>query len=362
MKTADHHEAAFAFASYNAGLCKLAPGKINILPVGNGLINHTYQVTCASGHSFLLQQINKNVFSNPRDVQDNYIKIWRYSEFESIGLKLPSPCYHAKLNSLYKDSNGEYWRAFEFIKDSVTHSIAKTPQQAKATAKAFAKFTSAFKGFDVDTLKIIIPDFHNVSYRYSEMENAEKKGRKDLIEKAQPIVKELKDRERYLHFYEVITSTEEFPLRVMHHDAKIANVLFNKTTGRVSCIVDFDTVMPGYFFSDLGDMIRSMACNYDENFLHPEKIKIRKAYYESIINGYLSMMEKDLTAPEKKYIHYSGLLMIYMQAMRFISDFMNGSIYYKVEYAGQNFDRALNQLTLLKRLEEYLRSEHKLKI
>lgn len=147
----------------------------------------------------------------------------------------------------------------------------------------------------------------------------------------------------------------------MHHDAKIANVLFSKTTGRVICPVDFDTVMPGYYFSDLGDMIRSMAGNADENYLHFEKIQIRKSYYDAIVSGYLSIMEKQLTDSEKKYIHYAGLIMIYMQAIRFITDFMRGGIYYKTEYKGQNFDRALNQLTLLKRLEELLKNAYGLK-
>ncbi|OQY93617.1 MAG: hypothetical protein B6D37_11015 [Sphingobacteriales bacterium UTBCD1] len=358
MTAADYQEAAFAFANYHAGMCKLTPGKISVLPLGNGLINHTYKVSCSSGHFFLLQQINKNVFPRPQDVQENYITIWKYAETEIKGLKLPAPRYCDKMVSLFMDSSGNYWRSFEFIKDSVTHSIAQKPQQAKATAKAFAKFTSAFSKFDVDQLKIIIPDFHNVSFRYEQMEQAEKKGLPERIEKAKSLLRELRERERYSQFYEMITGSDDFLLRVMHHDAKISNVLFNKTTGRIICPVDFDTVMPGYFFSDPGDMIRSMACNYDENYQYFEKIRIRKSYYEAIISGYMSVMWKYFTASEKKYIHYSGILMIYMQAMRFLTDFMYGGIYYKVEYKGQNFDRALNQLTLLKRLEEFLESEY----
>ncbi|HVT86154.1 MAG TPA: phosphotransferase [Chitinophagaceae bacterium] len=362
MRVAEYQEAAVAFASYNTGRRSFDPDKIKVESIGHGLINHSYKVTCESNPSFLLQRINKKIFSMPQDVQENYIKIWQYAEFEFTGLKLPAPYYCDKKITLFIDSNENYWRAFEYITDSTNLTVAKKPQQAKAAAKAFAKFTAAFSDFNVDQLKPIIPDFHNLSFRYEEMEEAEKGDLYERIAKAQPLIRELKDRERYRHFYEIITNSDEFPLRVMHHDAKISNVLFSKTTGRVICLVDFDTVMSGYFFSDLGDMIRTMAGNYDENYLHIEKIRIRKNYYEAIVSGYLSIMGKYLTDSEKKYIHYAGLLMIYMQALRFITDFMHGGIYYKVEYKGQNFDRALNQLTLLKKLEEFLKREYDLKL
>ncbi|MBS1920935.1 MAG: aminoglycoside phosphotransferase family protein [Bacteroidetes bacterium] len=362
MKTEDYQEAAVAFADSNSEQHKNDSEKITIYPVGHGLINHTYKVVCESQSPFLLQQINKKVFTNPKDVQENYLNIWQYAEFELTGLKLPSPKYWDKQETLFIDHNHNYWRAFEYIPDSVTLTIAQKPSQAKAMAKTFAKFTSAFSNFNVDQLNTIIPDFHNLTFRYEEMELAEKGELYEQIAKAQPLLRELKARERYRHFYDILTSSPEFPLRVMHHDAKISNILFSKTSGRVICPVDFDTVMPGYFFSDLGDMIRSTAGNFDENYLHFEKIRIRKNFYEAIISGYLFVMEKYLTDSEKKYIHYAGLMMIYMQAIRFLTDFMNGGIYYKVEYTGQNFDRALNQLTLLKRLEEFLKTEYDFKV
>ncbi len=362
MKAANYKEALAAFAGYNAGSDNLIPDKIVVQPLGQGLINHTYKAFGDSISPFILQEINKEIFTKPQYVQENYLSIWQYAEFEFKGLNLPTPVYCDKNTTLFIDRNEHYWRAFELIDDTTTLSIAKNPQQAKATAKAFAKFTAAFRDFDVNKLRNIIPGFHNLSVRFEEMERAEKGELYERIAKAQPLIRQLKEREKYRHFYEIITSSDEFPLRVMHHDAKISNVLFSNTSGRVVCLVDFDTVMPGYFFSDLGDMIRSMACNHDENYLNFEKIKIRKNYYEAIISGYLSVMNKYLTGSEKKYIHYAGLIMIYMQALRFITDFMNGGIYYKVEYKGQNFDRALNQLTLLERLEEFLKPEYDLKI
>jgi len=241
-------------------------------------------------------------------------------------------------------------------------NIAEMPSQAKATAKAFAKFTAAFDDFNVGMLKETIPDFHNLSHRYRQFEEALQGELYERMPKAMPLIDELKKRERYKFFYEEIADSVEFPKRVMHHDAKIANILFSKTTGKVICPVDLDTTMPGYFFSDLGDMIRSMSCSADENNTDFDNLGIRKKYYEAIIEGYMSIMEKQLTLPEKKYIHYSGLLIIYMQSLRFLSDYLNGDVYYKTIYPEQNFDRAKNQLTLLQRLEEFLSAEYDFKM
>ncbi|MGC4039158.1 MAG: phosphotransferase, partial [Chitinophagaceae bacterium] len=163
---------------------------------------------------------------------------------------------------------------------------------------------------------------------------------------------------KYKDFYNRITQSADFPIRVMHHDAKIANVLFDAKTGRVICAIDFDTTMPGYFFSDLGDMIRSMACSSDEHNTDFVNLHIRKDFYKAIVNGYLEVMNNYLTSEEKKYIHSAGLIMIYMQAVRFIADYLNNDTYYQISYAEQNFDRGLNQITLLKDLEHFLSEEY----
>ncbi len=347
-----------AFTTYSPGLPEHSSGEITVEKIGGGLINHTYKISPALKSAFLLQQINKNVFANPEDIQDNYLSIWQYAEFEFTGLQLPAPKYCGNNSTLFIDKQTNYWRAFEFIDNATMLLIAENPSQAKATAKTFAKFTAAFYDFNLHSLKIIIPDFHNLKFRYQQFEESLKTELYERTAKAMPFINELKQRERYKHFYEIITESGEFPQRVMHHDAKIANILFNKTSGKVICPVDFDTVMPGYFFSDLGDMIRSMACSHDENSLEFDSITIRKKFYEAILDGYMMVMNKQLTDSEKKYIHYAGLLMIYMQSLRFVTDYLNGDIYYQISHPEQNFNRAMNQLILLKQLEKFLKAEY----
>lgn len=358
MKQEIPREVLEAFTSNEPALPKHSAKEIKVKTIAGGLINRSYKVSSSLKPDFLLQRFNKHVFAHPEKVQENYISIWEYAAFEFTGLRLPSPKHCAKMKTLFIDSKENYWRAFEFIDDARMFSVAANPAQAKATAQAFAKFTSAFVDFNIKRLKNVIPGFHDVGLRYQQFEEALVGESYERIPKALPIIEELKQREKYRHFYEIIIESPEFPLRVMHHDAKIANVLFSNKNEKVICLVDFDTVMPGYFFSDLGDMIRSMSSGEEENSINFNKIFIRKEFYESILTAYLHIMEKQLTVSEKKYIHYSGLLMIYMQALRFLTDYMNGDIYYRITYPEQNFDRAKNQLILLQQLEKFLYKQY----
>ncbi|MEO7983728.1 MAG: phosphotransferase [Bacteroidota bacterium] len=358
MKQEIPKEVLAVFTTYEPALPDHAAGEIQVETVGGGLINHSYKISSGFKSGFLLQQINKNVFTDPRDVQENYIRIWQYAEFEFTGLRLPSPKYCGKMTTLFMDRNQNFWRAFEFIENARTIPVAEIPAQATATAGAFAKFTLTFSEFNVQLLKNIIPGFHDLSLRYRQFEEAMEGEYYERMAMALPLINELKQKEKYIHFYESITGSGEFPQRVMHHDAKIANILFNRKTGKVICPVDFDTVMPGYFFSDLGDMIRSMVSPEEEDSTRYDKIVVRKEFYDAVLEGYLAVMEEELTSSEKKYIHYAGLLMTYMQALRFLTDYLNGDVYYRTSRPEQNLDRAKNQSVLLQKLEEFLSKQY----
>ena len=328
----------------------------SVQPLDGGLINHSYKITDKrTGESFLLQRINHHVFKKPENVQMNYQLLWKHLKYSAIDFHIPEPKNFSGGAELYWDANHNYWRVLEFIEDGKMLSNAETTEQARETAQTFAEFTAAFHDFNVNLLKETIPDFHNLSFRYSQFEASLEKNTAGRKEKAKELIEALQQRKQYVDFYNSLAGSEEFPKRVMHHDAKIANILFNKTTSKVICPVDFDTTMPGYFLSDLGDMIRSMACSYDEASTDFENITIRKEFYDAIVDGYLSVMGKYLTASEKNNIHYAGIIIIYMQALRFMTDYINGDIYYKTTYPEQNFDRAKNQLTLLKALEQITR-------
>jgi Ser/Thr protein kinase RdoA (MazF antagonist) len=346
------------FTGYGSGDAKNPSRPVKVTTLPGGLINHSYKVEIPEGKPLLLQVINKKVFTDPDAVQDNYIDIWNFVQQQQNNIVLPAPVYTISNHSHFIDEEGEYWRAFRFIEGSSMHTVATSPAEAFATAQTFGQFTAALRKYDAKRLRVVIPRFHDLSFRYEQFMHALKNGNQERIRETADMIKGLTDRVHYNHFFQGITQNEtDFPVRVMHHDAKIANVLFEKTTGKVICPVDFDTVMPGYYFSDMGDMVRSMACNIDENDTDFDRIVIQKDYYKAIVEGYLSVMDPLLTAKEKKHIHHAGLLMIFMQALRFLSDYLENDRYYRITYPTQNRDRATNQCTLLERLEESLRND-----
>lgn len=331
---------------------------IKIRNTGNGLINQSYNVTCANGTNFFIQQLNTNVFSHTDFIQENYRLLWQYLQNKNICTLMPAPIFPNENTLVSIDKSGNQWRAFKFVPNSYSIPIAANAQQVFTVAKTFARFTATFEKFDASLLKDTITNFHNLAFRYIEFEQALTHADATRKENAVELISALQERAHYKSFYENVTSSTEFPKRVMHHDAKISNVLFSTETNEVICPVDFDTTMSGYFFSDIGDMIRSMTCSLDEASTDFDNIQIIKEYYKAIIEGYTSEMNHLLTESEKKHIHCAGLIMIYMQALRFLTDYLNGDIYYKTTYPEQNFNRALNQLTLLQRLEFFLEEEY----
>lgn len=340
-----------AFAIDNAG-------NAIIEPIGNGLINDSWKIVTVNNGNIFLQRINKNVFQEPQQVQANYIQLWKYAKKVNKGLLMPDPVFCNNQTSLHTDPAGNYWRAFHFIPESKTSPVAETAMQAWATAKTFGQFTAAFSQMDTSLLHEVISNFHNLSLRYRQFETSLQSRSVERLARASSLIADLKKREHYKILYERIrTSPGEFPLRVMHHDAKISNILFQERTGNVICPVDYDTVMPGHYFSDLGDMIRSMVSPEDEKSTYYENIEIRKDFYNGIVNGYLETMDDQLTSAEKKHLHFSGILMTYMQALRFLTDYLDGDKYYRTDYAEQNFDRARNQFVLLQKLESFLTEE-----
>jgi len=332
---------------------------VKITKIGHGLINNTYRISGLDGIDLLVQKINKNVFVNPGQVQENYMRIWKYSIAKKNGLFITTPKFYKENFSLFIDNVNDYWRAFDFIENSLTIENAVTPDQARITAICFANFVSSFEDFDASLLHETIPRFHDLGYRYIQFEQSVSSSKlKERKEKAVELVAALEEQKRYMLFFENLIQSGGLIKRVMHLDAKISNILFHNKTGEIICPIDLDTMMPGYIFSDLGDMIRSMSAACDESEKDPDKIQVRKEFYAAIISGYLGVMGRKMTAIENQNIHFAGLMMFYMQALRFIADYLNGDTYYQVKYPEHNFDRAANQLNQLQQLEKLLKEDY----
>lgn len=358
MKAEIYSEALAASANYGGN-------DVAIVPLSGGLINRTYKVTIRpTGYQYVLQQINKTVFLEPQKLLDNYKHIWgfwsnEHPQWVPFPITVPKPLRFTDGNYLFWDNGGECWRLMDFIPNTTSCLQPANPAQAKKVARTFACATAGFEYFPLEEFQITIPGFHDLSLRYWQFKESLHVRNFDRLHHAAPLINELKKRERYVSFYEIISESPEFEKRLMHHDAKMSNILFDdEDNDKIISLVDFDTSMPGYFFSDLGDMIRSMAFSESENSLKADEIIIRKDYYRHIAEGYLEVMDEYLTDAERKYIHSSGLLIIYMQALRFLTDYLNNDIYYQTDYEEQNLDRAKNQIAMLVQLENFLLKEY----
>lgn len=328
----------------------LDSNEVTITPIQQGLINNTWKVG-HNGHAFILQRVNNTVFQNPEDIAFNIAGISKYLRIENPEYFFVSPVKTFDGDELvYKNEQG-YFRVFPFVKDSRTIDVVQIPEQAYEAAKQFGKFTAVLNQFDCTKLKITIPNFHNLSLRYEQFTKAFREGNKSRIKESATLISRLKSWSHIVEDFEKIKTHNYFKIRVTHHDTKISNVLFDKDDKGI-CVIDLDTVMPGYFVSDVGDMMRTYLCPVSEEEADFSKIEVRPAFYEAITDGYLSEMKKELTETEKNYFYYTGAFMIYMQALRFITDYLNDDVYYGSKYPGHNLVRAGNQVVLLERLLE----------
>jgi len=182
--------------------------------------------------------------------------------------------------------------------------------------------------------------------RYEQFQAAIKNASPERFERCREMINALQQQYSIVETFESIKTNPAFKTRVMHHDTKISNVLFDENNKGI-CVIDLDTVMPGYFISDVGDMMRTYLSPADEEETDLSKIDVREDYFDAIVRGYLSEMHDELSNEEKKYFVYAGKFMIYMQALRFLADYLNNDIYYGAKYDLHNFNRAANQLTLL---------------
>jgi Ser/Thr protein kinase RdoA (MazF antagonist) len=321
----------------------------------DGLIHKTYKIT-ANNTSAILQQVNTNVFQAPEQVVSNYQAIDSHL-IKTHALKIPAALRTRDGKTTWIDNEGSCWRAFEYMNNTYTESLPAEPGKIFSAAKCYGEFTQALAGLDVDQLKPTIPGFHDLSNRYRQLQQAVEHASPERLTTSKPLRNNIEQREHLVNFYKSLKDNPDFKLRAMHHDTKLSNILFDRSTRKAVCPIDLDTTMAGYFFSDVGDMIRSMVSTRDEN--NPaDSVSINEDNYTSILSGYQAGIGNSFTQTENKYLHHSGLLMLYMQGIRFLTDYLSNDVYYRIDYPEQNFTRALNQLTVLEKLEDFLKKKY----
>lgn len=314
---------------------------------GSGLINKTWLIE-KEDEKYILQKVNTSVFKKPEHIADNLELIDYYLKQTNSNYLFTAPQKTLSGEGLVKLDNS-YYRIYPFVKNSRSFDVVATREQAYEAARQFGRFTRLLSGIDISKIKVTLPAFHDLSLRFRQYQEALQQGNPQRIRQSSELIENLN---QYIYIageYEAIKANPEFKLRVTHHDTKISNVLFDEDNKGI-CVIDLDTVMAGYFISDVGDMMRTYLSPVSEEEKDYGKIEIRDDFYKAIVKGYREEMELELTETEKGYFFYSGLFMIYMQALRFLTDHLNNDLYYGAAYENHNLVRAGNQTRLLQQL------------
>ncbi len=314
---------------------------------GTGLINSTWVLKDRQGSiKYILQKINTQVFKQPGDIAHNLEVIEQHLSSRHPDYLFVAPFRGPHGETYYRSEEGNYYRVFPFVSASKPLEVVSRPEQAYAAARSFARFSKLLNDLDTTRLKETLPHFHDLRLRFTHFKDVVKTADPALLSTAAEAIAFIEAHKDYVEVAEQLRASPEFPVRVMHHDTKISNILFDKEDHAL-CVIDLDTVMPGYFISDVGDMMRTYLPPVSEEQQDLSMIQVRPEYFRAIVAGYLSGMEGQLTGLEQAQFLFAGRFMIYMQALRFLTDYLEGNIYYGARYEGHNLQRARNQIRLL---------------
>ncbi len=320
----------------------------DVSPLGTGNINHTFRVD-TTNDSFVLQAISPTVFPNPAIIDCNLQRIREHLTRTAPHYFLPLPLPNQTGATLTYDAHGTAWRLLPYVTQSTVYNVAPSAAHAYAAARAFAELSCLLSTLPVGALATPLPDFHNLSLRYEQYQRALTVAPKERRQTAEVVIRGLSEFE-YIHTrYTKQLAEKCWQQRIYHHDTKLNNILFKTDGPDVLAIIDLDTIMPGYAFSDVGDLVM-FGCSVFEDETDHTKIIINQENYDAIITGYRDGSGSALTPTEQSLLPTAPLCMCYMLALRFLTDYLQGETYFKTTYAGQNLDKAHNRLILLRAL------------
>lgn len=325
------------------------PKEVRATPLGAGHI-HTTLLLEATAPQVVLQKINTGVFRQPEVIAHNLNVVGAYLAQHHPNYFFLNPQRTTSGSAMATDRNNQVWRLLPYVTNTFTLEEIESADQAYEAARGFGLFARHLAGLDPNLLQPTIPRFHDLAWRYEQFETALANTTAEQIARAKAEVASAQAFQPLVQEYQQLIQSGRLPLRVTHSDTKINNVLFDRATGQVKCVIDLDTLMPGYFIYDLGDLVRTCVCPVSEEETDLSKIRIRTEVQQALIAGYLQPMADVLSEDEKQQIPFAGKMMTYIMALRFLADHLNGNVYYKVKHPLHNLDRARNQLHLLEKL------------
>ncbi len=323
-----------------------------------GHINSTYFVDCENGERFVLQHINTNIFKDPDILMNNIVGVTAHirKKLEAEGNDplrgtLKFYCSESGLY-YYKDEMGRYWRLYKYVGDVDCFQTADSTDLLERVGKAFGHFQMQLADYDAGLLRETIPNFHNTPSRLNDFKIALEK---DTAGRAASIPEDIKfvlDHAEVCSYIMDKIKEGDIPLRVTHNDTKLNNILMDHETGEPVCIIDLDTIMPGSVLFDFGDAIRFGASSALEDETDLSKVYMREEAFDAFAKGFVSGLEGSLSETEIMELPMGALIITLETGIRFLTDYLNGDVYFRVHHAEHNLDRARNQFALVRDMEK----------
>ncbi len=330
-------------------------------PLAQGHINDTYILTCAKNKRvvrYILQRINHTVFKAPPAMMANILRVTEHihrkmqnadPELTSRQLRVIST---DSGTGYYSDSEGNYWRIYNFVEQAVTYDAVESAGLACEAARMFGWFQRMLNDLPGPTLHETIPNFHNTRMRFELFQEVL---RKDPVKRAEGAKPEIDFVLGHAELCDVMPNAVlkgGFPSRIVHNDAKINNVLLDEHTHQGICVIDLDTVMPGLSVYDFADLVRTAATYAREDERDLSEVRIEMSLFTALVRGFAKETNSFLTPAERKHLAFAGKLITFEQCIRFLTDHLLGDVYYKIDHAGHNLDRCRTQMQLVKSIIE----------
>ena len=323
-----------------------------------GHINSTFIITVEGGRRYTLQILNTAIFKDPVGVMENILAVT-----EHIRAGLAAEGGDTERGTLrvvktregelgYTDSEGRFWRAYEFVEDVVCRVTVDSPETFARVGEAFGDFQRRLSDFDASRLCESIPNFHNTKKRYADFLAAVERNAAGRADSVRDEIRFITDRADKCALIVDALESGELPLRVTHNDTKLSNILLDEVTEAAVCIIDLDTVMPGSALYDFGDSIRTGAASAAEDEPDLETVHFLPEMFKAYARGFIKGTGGSLTARELKMLPDGGYTITLEQAIRFLGDYLDGDTYYHIEYPEHNLVRARTQLKLVAEMED----------
>ncbi len=329
--------------------------------INNGHVNSTFTLIFEENGKvakYVLQMVNTEAFKNPQGLMDNIVAVTSHIRKKNEEMKIPwadrgtlnfLPCKDGKY--FYIDEKNQCWRVYKYIDDVYTCNSIDDEQVFSNAGVAFGEFQKILSDFDGSTLFETIEKFHNTASRFENLKKAIEENRSGRLNTVKDEVEFALSHEEETHVLVDLIDEGKLPLRVTHNDTKLNNILFDNITNKGICIIDLDTVMPGLSLYDFGDSIRFGANTAAEDEKDLSKVSLSLSLYEAYVKGYLGSAKDALTALEKELLPMGAKMMTYECGIRFLTDYLNGDVYFHVNYPEHNLDRCRTQFELVKDME-----------